>query len=110
MYWRKTNGPAADYTAFLANFGNTGGPSVQGIVNTSNGTTGPAGPVTITGGPITIGSTGLLMGGSQTPGYTTNALVDMNINVDLALSADQTWQTGGASRTLTIGASSAQTR
>jgi autotransporter-associated beta strand protein len=112
VYWRKTNGSAADYTAFRANFGNTGGPSVLGIVSTSTSNVGPSGPVTISGKPITVGSTGILLGqnASQSPAYPGPAQQDLTINADLALSADQTWQTGGtAGRILTIGASPANT-
>jgi autotransporter-associated beta strand protein len=73
--------------------------SVSGIVQTSAGANnGVAGPVSITGNPITVGATGLIMvsGNPQGPSpYTQPAQADMTVDVDLTLSADQRWKAGG---------------
>jgi autotransporter-associated beta strand protein len=126
--WTPATAPAAGATvkfdqnslANLSTNNNIAGLSLAGIVNTSNGTTGPAGTVcslcntgagavSISGSPLTIGGTGILMGGALTVGFTSGAKVNMSINTDLTLSANQFWQAGGVGPTLTIGASAANT-
>src|SRR5262245_44978953 len=75
------------------------GLSISGIVNTSlAANNGPAGPMTITGLPITIGATGILnvSGNPLGPyGYTGPAQADITVDVDVTLSADQRWKAGG---------------
>jgi fibronectin-binding autotransporter adhesin len=77
--------------------------SISGIVNTSTGGVGPniggtPTQVSITGKPITIGATGII-NGTGTPadayGYTGPAQVNVTVDVDLILSADQRWKAGG---------------
>lgn len=99
-------------TANLSTNNDLSGLSLAGIVNTSEaapGTAGPSGAVSIGGNALTVGATGILMGGGLTVGFLRPAKVDMAINTDLTLSANQFWQAGGVGPTLTIGASAANT-
>jgi autotransporter-associated beta strand protein len=81
------------------------GVSISGFANTAlAANNGPTGPITITGNAITIGATGIIMG-SGTPadpfGYTGPAQVNITVDVDLALSANQDWKDGGPGTTST---------
>ena len=107
--WRKANGSAADYTAIRANFGTTPGIGfpISGIANTSVSVSGVnVGPniggaatnVTITGFPLRIGSTGI-RNGSGAPadplGYTGPAQVNVTVDTDIYMTAEQSWKSGG---------------
>jgi len=86
--------------------------SISGIVQTSAGANnGVAGPISITGLPITIGATGLAMVSGNPRGpdpYTQPAQADMTVDVDLTLSADQRWKSGGPGTATTAQASGNQ--
>lgn len=107
--WTSNNAPVGgetvrfdqNSTANLNTVNDIVGLSVAGIVNTALAGTpnvGVAGPVSITGNPLTIGSTGLIMVSGNPRGpdpYTVPAQADMTVDVDLTLSADQLWKAGG---------------
>jgi hypothetical protein len=86
--------------------------SIAGIVQTSAGANnGVAGPVSITGSPLTVGATGLAMVSGNPRGpdpYTQPAQADMTVDVDLTLSADQRWKAGGPGTATTAQASGNQ--
>ena len=74
------------------------GLSIAGFANTAlAANNGPAGPVTITGNPITLGATGIINGSGNPldPNYPGPAQASITVDVDLTLSADQRWKTGG---------------
>jgi autotransporter-associated beta strand protein len=82
------------------------GLSIAGIANTSDGTTNVTGSphigatftqVSITGNPLTIGALGITNGSGnpKDPNGYLAAQVDLTVDVDITLSADQRWKEGG---------------
>ena len=74
------------------------GVSIAGFANTSlAANNGPAGPMTITGNAITLGATGINFGTGNPldPNYPGPAQANLTVDVDLTLSADQRWKSGG---------------